>query len=249
MPMVAAVFDRPPLFTETFRTTGIAESTMVPVVQPVLDKFGEFQVSFLPNIGGVDIVLTGSSGADLTGLEKRATLFEKELREALGTKIYARGNTPLGEAIGAELAKRNATLAIAESITGGLIGKMITDVPGSSRYLLADVVAYSNDDKERFLGVAGETLEENGAVSEPVCREMAAGIRNRSGSTFGLATTGIAGPGGGTESKQLGLCYYGLTWENGAAIRKKIFPGNRDAVRHRCAYATLFLLWEQLQRS
>jgi PncC family amidohydrolase len=144
------------------------------------------------------------------------------------------------------LIDQNATLSIAESLTGGLVGKRMTDVPGSSRYLLADVVAYSNESKMDFLGVTQESLERYGAVSEAVCREMADGVRRRTGASYGLSTTGIAGPTGGTDEKPVGLCYYGLSWEGGSDIRHRVFPGARDDVRQRVVWASLFLLYERL---
>jgi nicotinamide-nucleotide amidase len=172
--------------------------------------------------------------------------FETELRDALGNKIYGTGRDTLEGVIGAALVQRGATIGIAESLTGGLIGKRLTDTPGSSKYLLADVVAYSNESKTSFLGVAKESIAEHGAVSEVVCREMANGIRQKTGSTFALATTGIAGPDGGTEDKPVGLTYFGLCWEGGDDIRHRVFPGAREDIRSRVAYASLWLLYARL---
>jgi nicotinamide-nucleotide amidase len=109
-----------------------------------------------------------------------------------------------------------------------------------------DVVAYSNDCKASFLGVLEASLEKHGAVSEVVCSEMAAGIRQRTGATYGLATTGIAGPSGGRDDKPVGLTYYGLSWEGGIDVRHRVFPGNREDVRERVTYASLFLLHQRM---
>jgi nicotinamide-nucleotide amidase len=247
---VQALFGRPPLFRKTLRTTGIGESTMTPLVQPVFARFPEFDISSLPHIGGVDIVATQRAGdiAEETMREK-ASEFERELRSALGDKIYGGDDDTLEAVLGAELIKRGETLGIAESLTGGMIGKQITNTPGSSHYLLADVVAYSNESKVAFLGVTGGALEAHGAVSEAVCREMAAGIRRKTSATYGLATTGIAGPGGGSEEKPVGLTYYGLSWEDGEDIRHRVFPGNREDVRSRVMYASLGLLYKHLMRT
>jgi nicotinamide-nucleotide amidase len=160
--------------------------------------------------------------------------------------VYAKGSRKLEEVIGDILVSRGETISIAESLTGGLLGKRLTDVPGSSRYFLSDVVAYSNEAKMDFLGVASSSLDEYGAVSEAVCREMADGIRKRTGATFGLATTGIAGPDGGTVDKPVGLCYYGLSWEGGSDIRRRVFSGKREDVRERVVWTSLYQLFEKL---
>lgn len=243
------IFQREPIFKETFRTCGIGESTMTPLVKPIFDEFaGDFVVSSLPHLGGVDIVLTQKSGvAGIDRVRTRAGAFEKRLREALGTKLYATGDDTLEAVIGGVLAERGETLAVAESLTGGLLGKRFTDVPGSSRYLLADVVAYSDESKVTFLGVGEGTLRRQGAVSETVCRQMAEGARQRCNATYGLATTGIAGPDGGSDEKPVGLTYYGLVWDGGAVIKHRVFPGGREDVRERVAFATFFLLHERLQ--
>jgi nicotinamide-nucleotide amidase len=248
LPRIADLFKRDALFTETFRTTGIAESTMISVIQPVFESYGEFTISSLPHIGGVDIGITQKPGvSDRKQLRKKARAFEKELRDRFGTRVYGKGEILLESVIGEALVAGGATLALAESLTGGLIGKRLTDVAGSSRYVLADIVAYSNEAKMHFLGVKKETLTKYGAVSEEVCREMAEGIRERTGATFGLATTGIAGPGGGSKQKPVGLTFYGLSWQGGRAIRNRVFPGHRDEVRNRVTYATLYLLHDKLQ--
>jgi len=244
---VQDVFGRPPIFRQVFRTTGIGESSMTPLVQPLFDKYTDFEVSSLPHVGGVDIVITQKDGdANQKRVQQSALDFESNLRDALGDKIFGTGRDTLEGVIGAELSQRGATIAIAESLTGGLIGKRMTDTPGSSKYVLADVVAYSNESKASFLGVAEESIVEHGAVSEAVCREMANGVRQKTGATFALATTGIAGPEGGTKDKPVGLTYFGLSWEGGDDIRHRVFPGAREDVRSRVAYASLWLLYARL---
>lgn len=246
VPVIGNVFGRQALYTETFRTTAIGESAMTPLVMPIFEKYREFEISSLPHIGGVDVVVTQSGTADESVLEKRARSLETELRSVLGIKIYARGEERLEDVIGRTLIRKKATLAIAESLTGGLIGKRITDVPGSSGYLLADVVAYSNESKVSVLGVRQASLEKHGAVSAEVCREMADGARKLTGARYGLATTGIAGPTGGTKGKPVGLTYYGVAWDKGADVRHRVFPGTRDDIRERVTWAVLFLLLERL---
>ncbi|MDH3216381.1 MAG: CinA family nicotinamide mononucleotide deamidase-related protein [Candidatus Krumholzibacteria bacterium] len=245
---IGGVFGRRGIYCETFRTTGIGESNMTPMVKSIFDKYDEFVFSSLPHIGGVDIVITQQrEDVDRSFIEARANEFEQELRAVLGFRVYGKGDADLAAVLGRELVNQEATLAIAESLTGGWIGKRITDVAGSSRYLLADVVAYDNPAKLTLLDVKTEFLEKHGAVSAAVCREMAEGIRQRTGATYGLATTGIAGPGGGSKEKPVGLSYYGLTWDGGGDIRDHVFPGNREDVRERVTYAALFLLFRRLR--
>ena len=145
------------------------------------------------------------------------------------------------------LTERGETLALAESLTGGLVTSRITDGPGSSVYLVEGVVAYANEAKEARLGVQEATLIAHGAVSEPVAREMAEGIRKGAGTTWGISTTGIAGPTGDTEEKPLGLVYVAVAGPQGTMVRRNVFPGDRLAVKQASAEAVLALLFESLQ--
>jgi len=151
------------------------------------------------------------------------------------------------EEVGRLLTEREETLAIAESLTGGLVTSRITDVPGSSAYLVEGVVAYANEAKEARLGVQEATLIGHGAVSEPVAREMAEGIRARAGTTWGISTTGIAGPTGATEEKPLGLVYVAVAGPHGTVVRRNVFPGDRLEVKMASADAVLALLLEQMK--
>ncbi len=140
--------------------------------------------------------------------------------------------------LGELLADREETLATAESLTGGLVGSTVTDVPGSSAYFDRGYVTYAYDAKREELGVARETLDEHGAVSGPVAREMAAGARDHADTTWGVSTTGIAGPGGGTPEKPVGLAYVGVAyaapWGTEGSFTRSVraeFSGDRDAVK------------------
>ena len=153
----------------------------------------------------------------------------------------------LEEEVGRLLTERGETLAIAESLTGGLVTSRITDVPGSSAYLVEGVVAYANEAKEARLGVQEATLIAHGAVSEPVAREMAEGIRRRAGTTWGISTTGIAGPTGATEEKPLGLVYVAVAGPQGTEVRRNVFPGDRLGVKKASSDIVLALLLEQME--
>jgi nicotinamide-nucleotide amidase len=145
------------------------------------------------------------------------------------------------------LSRRRRTLAVAESSTGGLIGHLITDVPGGSAVFLGGVIAYANRLKEQ-LGVLPESMAAHGAVSPEVAAAMADAVRQQTGADYGLAVTGIAGPGGGTVAKLLGLTYVAVASASGVVARKHTFSGTRSAVKAASAGAALELLWEAIQR-
>lgn len=152
----------------------------------------------------------------------------------------------LEESIGEKLWKRRATLAVAESCTGGMVGSRITDVPGSSDYFLGGVIAYSNEAKVGVLGVRPETLIAYGAVSEQTAREMAAGVRRAFGAQIGLSVTGIAGPGGGTPEKPVGLVWLALSAREGELSHVLHLTGSRAHIRTDATEQLLTLLDEFL---
>ncbi|MEC7816214.1 MAG: nicotinamide-nucleotide amidase [Pseudomonadota bacterium] len=148
-----------------------------------------------------------------------------------------------GDALGDTLAQRGLTLATAESCTGGWLAKVLTDRAGSSAYVLAGLVTYSNEAKQTVLGVSGDTLQRYGAVSEPVVRQMVAGAVRLAGSSVAVATSGVAGPGGGSEEKPVGTVWFAWgTGTDNTLTELRRFDGDRDAVRRQ---AVLFAL-EQL---
>lgn len=150
--------------------------------------------------------------------------------------------------MGALLRERGLTLALAESCTGGLIASLITDVPGSSDYFLASLVTYSNDSKVSLLGVNDVTLTEHGAVSDKTAREMAAGVRRVVGADVGVAVTGIAGPGGATPTKPVGLVYFALDLRGVVTVERKVLPGDRAEIKKRAADHALKMLIERLSK-
>ncbi|HEY3115511.1 MAG TPA: nicotinamide-nucleotide amidohydrolase family protein [Chloroflexota bacterium] len=153
---------------------------------------------------------------------------------------------PEVEALAAALEAHHYDLAVAESCTGGSLAAAITDLPGSSSFFVGGVVAYSNDLKEQLLGVPSATLQRHGAVSEETARAMAEGIRSRTGSAMGVSTTGIAGPGGATENKPVGLVYIGVATPDGVEVRRDVWPGGRAEVRAASVRAALSLALEAL---
>jgi len=158
------------------------------------------------------------------------------------------------EAIGNQLRERGETLAVAESLTGGLICSRLTDIPGASEYFDRGLVAYSNDAKQTELSVSRESLDADGAVSESVAGEMARGIRDTAGTTWGVSTTGIAGPTGGTADKPVGLVYIGVAyagpWGSESSftrVDRHVFDGDRLAVTQQSATQALIALGDALE--
>lgn len=144
--------------------------------------------------------------------------------------------------VGQRLLALKATVATAESCTGGLISHLLTEIPGSSAYVVGGIVSYSNEVKQQQLGVKAETLETHGAVSEQTAREMAEGVRARLGSDYGISVTGIAGPGGDRPGKPVGLTYIGVAWDGGVRIERHVWTGTRSENKLSSAHAALRLL-------
>ncbi len=149
--------------------------------------------------------------------------------------------------VGVRLREAHLTIAAAESCTGGLILKRLTDIPGSSTYVLGGVVSYANSVKERVLGVESGVLVREGAVSEPVARQMAEGVRRLLGADVALSVTGIAGPGGGTAEKPVGLTYIGLSAPEGTWVRRFVWTGDRTENRRLSADAAFRLVLDYLE--
>ncbi|NLE76132.1 MAG: nicotinamide-nucleotide amidohydrolase family protein [Chloroflexi bacterium] len=152
----------------------------------------------------------------------------------------------LAEQVGVALRRAGYTLAVAESCSGGLLLSLLTDVPGSSDYLAGGIVSYSNEAKQGLLGVRGATLAAHGAVSAETAREMARGVRQRLGADLGLAVTGIAGPGGGSAEKPVGLVHIALAAAGGERLAQHVWPGSRWANKRQSAHAALRLLLAHL---
>lgn len=184
-------------------------------------------------------------GADAAQLEAELDAVEAEIRRRLGPALYATADEGLEAVVVRALIAQRRTLAVAESCTGGRLGDRLTDVPGVSAVFLGGVVAYSNDAKESLLGVPAATLARHGAVSVETAQAMAAGVRRRFGADVGLATTGIAGPGGGTPTKPVGTVCVGLAWQGGVwARRYALGDRGRSAVKE----ATVVLALDALRR-
>jgi nicotinamide-nucleotide amidase len=165
----------------------------------------------------------------------------------LGDIVFGVGDQTLAEVVGNALVRRGRTLATAESCTGGFVAKLITDVPGASRYFARGWVTYSNEAKASQLGVAPELIAEHGAVSEEVAAAMAQGARRVAAADYAIGITGIAGPDGGTEQKPVGLVYISVDHRSGTDTSRHVFPHEREAVRRRTSLAALDMLRRLLE--
>ena len=223
------------IYVRTLRTTGAMESVLAEKLVDVTDNTRQVTVAFLPQFTGVDIRLTCPKKNPLIEIEEK-------IRDRVDKYIYATGIVNLEEMVGDMLVKYGYTISTAESCTGGLIGHRFTNVPGSSTYYLGGVVSYSNDMKMKTLGVQENTLKEFGAVSEQTATEMAQGVRDLFGSDLAIAVTGIAGPGGNTAEKSVGLVYITLVYNDTVGAKEFKFFTDRKLNKQLSSQVALNML-------
>lgn len=231
--------------TRVLRVSGLGESAVDEKIAPIYMKYENPQTTILFNSSEIEIHLKahGRTEADAEALIDDLSL---KIEKELGNSAFSFRGETMEEVVGRRLAMTEFTLAVAESCTGGLIAQRLTSVPGSSKYFIEGVVTYSNESKTRLLGVDKKLIKEFGAVSQQVARDMARGVRHRAKTDFGLAVTGVAGPGGGTEDKPVGLVYIALADEAHTEHRKLMIPGDRELVRWRASQAALDMLRRRL---
>ena len=212
----------------TFQTFGISESALDEAVAGLI-RPEEAKVSFRASFPQISLKLRveGKRGE----VDSRAEELSRRVRERISQFIYAEGETSMEEVVSKLFIEKKLTLAVAESCTGGLIGHRITNVPGCSAYFRGDLVTYSNDAKSGILGVTQQTLDKHGAVSPQCVREMAAGARKRTGASVAVATSGIAGPDGGTPDKPVGTVCIALSADDQSVEHVYQFRGTRDWVK------------------
>ncbi len=232
-----------PVVHRVFHTTGIAESALAERIEAGLpEHLGPVSLAYLPHVTGVDLRLTARGTAADPAVVDWLDRTEALLMPMIERYRYLAASGDIVEALATSLVAGGRTLAVAESCTGGLVAKRLTDLPGSGAYFAGGVVAYSNEVKVTRLGVPSEVLAAAGAVSEEVARAMALGVANAFAADVGLAVTGIAGPSGGSEEKPVGTVWYAARVGERTDARKRVFPGDRDAIRERSAQAVLALL-------
>ena len=228
------------MFVKVLKVFGLTESEL----ERELDDFRQkdvLSITLLDKHTYMDLRLTVRETDEKKANEILAEA-ESAIRERLGNKVFGVDEESHSLVVGRLLRQRQLTLATAESCTGGLLGGAITAEAGSSDYYLGGVISYANEVKQNLIDVNETSLQSHGAVSELVAKEMAEGVRKRFGSDIGLATTGIAGPGGGTTTKPVGLVYIALAHRKGVLVEKKQFSGNRQLIRNMTVESALNML-------
>jgi len=242
----------PGIESRSLQTFGVIEGVIDEKIQGIVPKASGIQLGILASPLGVSITLTRNLNNKLIQVNKgkhdsaNSNLslenYQKELLRKLGNCVYGLDGKPMEEIIGETLTARGLKLALAESCTGGLIGHRLTQIAGSSAYVDRGVVCYSNQAKVEWLGVSKGLLATHGAVSAPVAKAMAQGVRRRSGVDLGLSVTGIAGPAGGTRSKPVGLVYVGLATPRKTFTKEFHFHGDRNMIKLRSSQGALDVL-------
>jgi len=229
--------------SRTIRTTGVAESMLADRIEgstvPAEMK-DQVSLAYLPGIDGVDLRMTVSERSS-TAADNVLERVAGSLRAVVGESIYGEGSDDLARVLLDVCRARKLKIAVAESCTGGLLGARLTSIPGSSDVFVGGVIAYADQVKVRELGVSQRSLDEHGAVSEQVVREMAAGARRKFAVDVALAITGVAGPGGGTPEKPVGLVWVCVAVDKQIEARKIQSWGDRQEIRYRAAQAAMEL--------
>jgi nicotinamide-nucleotide amidase len=229
----------------TLRCYGPFETMLQERIGALPQRWSGATLAYLPSWFGVDLRVT-VEGEDARAVHESAGRAYDELRGAVASVIYAEGARGMEEVVGELLVEKKLRIALAESCTGGLLAKRLTDVPGSSRYVDRGFVTYSNESKMDMLGVPKDLMKSHGAVSAPCAEAMAIGAMKRAGVDVGVGITGVAGPDGGSEEKPVGLVFIAVADAAGSAVRKLKFIGQRGAIRERSAQAALDLVRRRL---
>ena len=230
----------------TLLTVGIGESHLQEQIGDLSAYLGPaLRLAYLPGAGGCRLRLT-ATGDDRAAVEAGIDRLEAHLRARIGPSLYGLDPDSLESVLGRMLTERGLTVAVAESCTGGLVLHRLTDIPGSSAYLVGGVVAYANEVKTNHLGVEAQALEQHGAVSEVVVRQMAQGVRLRLHADIGLSTTGVAGPSGGPPDKPVGAIWIGYADAQGEVVLLKHFVKDREMNKALASTAVLDLARRRL---
>jgi nicotinamide-nucleotide amidase len=224
---------------------GAGESAIAEMLGPMMQRGRNPLINCTVRYGVVTLHIIATA-KDKDKAHQMAENDEKSLRNTLGKLIYGTGEQTLAEVVGEKLARNKKTLAVAESCTGGTLAKLLTDIPGASRYFTYGWVAYSNRSKVSELGAPADLIDKYGAVSEQVARAMAQGARRKAGTDFAIAITGTAGPAGGSEQKPVGLVYVSVDSDSGCETKRYVFSHDRDFIRLRAAQTALNMLRLQL---
>ena len=246
VPRLAARAGGSVIQSRTIRTSGIAESTLADLLGDIEEAITPVTLAYLPGVEGVDLRVTAWNlpGDEATNRLEASTA---RIHAAAGKFVYGEGTTDLAALVVERARTRGERLVVAESCTGGLLGGRITSIPGSSDVFDGGVIAYDDRVKTGLLDVPGELIRTHGAVSEAVCAAMVRGVAARFRTGLAMAITGIAGPGGGTPEKPVGMVWFASLVHGEVKVQSYVFPGMRDEIRARAAQAALFQLFGMIR--
>lgn len=247
IPRLKERFQRPVIVHQMIRTAGIGESFLAEKIAPWENSLPpHIRLAYLPGEGGVKLRLT-ATGDDPASIAKELESLRKAIQPLAGEYIFGWTEDPLEVVVGSELTALNLTLSVAESCTGGYLSHLITSVPGSSAYFMGSVIAYASTTKIKELDVLPETLRQYGAVSKQTIEEMASGVRQRFGTDIGVATSGVAGPGGGTPEKPVGTVWIAYADKRSVTTKKLQLSQDRLVNIKLTATAVLNMIRQNIQ--
>jgi len=242
--LTASVIDQV-IVTRKLKCFGAGESSIAERLGELMRRDRNPLINCTAEHGIITLTITATA-EDKDKAQRMAEKDEKTLRNILGELVYGTGEQTLTEVVGAKLAQQKKTIAVAESCTGGALAKLLTDVPGASRYFTYGWVTYSNIAKISELGIKADLIEKYGAVSCEIAEAMAQGAKKRAGTDFAIGITGIAGPASGSEQKPVGLVYISVDSDSGCETKRFIFPHDRDSIRLQAAQTALKMIDELL---
>ncbi|MFM7023971.1 MAG: competence/damage-inducible protein A [Flavobacteriales bacterium] len=243
LPFLRQRYSLPDIIHQTICTQGIGESYVAEKIEDIENSLPAYiKLAYLPSVGQLRLRLSGYGEAT----EKELSLYRDRICERIPDHVFGFGDAVLQEVVGQELGRQGKTLATAESCTGGYIGHLITSVPGSSAYYKGGIISYANELKTHFLGVLHVDLTQYGAVSRQVVEQMARGIMESTGADFAIATSGIAGPGGGSEEKPVGTVWIAIAGKDEMFSKDFKFGDDRERNIQRASLTALNLLRKEL---
>ncbi len=245
LPRLRNTIPRRHFATRTLKAAMIGESACDARIAPIYNQYPDVETTILAHLGDIQVSLICTKPT-LELAQKRVDALAGAIEEELDNVLYSSSGESLERIVLYQLELAGATLATAESCTGGLIAQRLTSIAGSSRSFLGGAVVYSNELKTLFAGVSASLIAANGAVSRDVASALATGIRAKVGSTFGIGVTGVAGPGGGTDEKPVGLVYVAVTDGVQTDVVEKRFHGDRDRIRQYAAQQALDMVRKRL---
>lgn len=231
--------------TRTLNVAMLGESHVDARIAPIYKRYSSVQTTILAGAGEIEVHFK-SRGETLDAAQAAVDEVADAIEDELGDAVYSRDGQSLEQIVGYWLQMRGATLAVAESCSGGLLAERITSVSGSSRYFVGGAVVYSNSLKTELAGVPADMIERHGAVSREVAAALAEGIRYRCEATLGVGITGVAGPTGGTATKPVGLVYHALASDSGTEVIERNFPGDRKRIRRFASTMALDMVRKKL---